>query len=40
MRDPASGGQRQLYHAEIHTVSETPVLRVLGVGRGVDVGFT
>jgi len=39
MRDPISGGQQQLY-AEIHTASETPVLRVLGVGRGVNVGFT
>lgn len=40
MRDSASGGQQQLYHAEVHTVSETPVLRVLGVGRGVNVSFT
>lgn len=40
MRDPASGGQRQFYHAEIHSASETPVLRLLGLGRGVDVSFT
>lgn len=40
MRDSTSGGQRQLYHAEIHTASKTPVLRILDVSRGVDVGAT
>jgi len=39
VRNSASGGQRQ-HHAEIHTVPEAAVLRVLGISRSLDVGFT
>lgn len=37
VRDRVSGGKQQ-HHAEVHAATETPILRILGVDGGDDVG--